>query len=130
MDRFSEEHRETRFLGIDEDKSDDNDVEVYTYVRLENGRWIWHQEVFDKIIKGSRSSAPKNANAWLPLRFNTVDGEDYGRGRVEEFLGDLKSLEGLMQSMVEGSAAHNLFLKLPGDTDQRPWPQMCRAFLS
>ena len=104
--------------GIDEDKSDENDVEVYTYVRLENGRWIWHQEVFDKIIKGSRSSAPKNANAWLPLRFNTVDGEDYGRGRVEEFLGDLKSLEGLSQALTEGAsvASKVLFLVSPSST--------------
>ena len=104
--------------GIDEDKSDDKDVEVYTYVRLENGRWVWHQEVFDKIIKGSRSSAPKNANAWLPLRFNTVDGEDYGRGRVEEFLGDLKSLEGLSQALTEGAsvASKVLFLVSPSST--------------
>ena len=41
--------------------------------------------------------APKNTSPWL-LRFNTVDGEDYGRGRVEEFLGDLKSLEALSQA--------------------------------
>jgi hypothetical protein len=85
--------------------SDDDDVEVYTCVKLDekSGRWVWHQEVFDKIIEGSRSTAPKNASPWLPLRFNTVDGEDYGRGRVEEFLGDLRSLEGLSQALVEGS---------------------------
>ena len=47
----------------------------------------------------------KIANPWLVLRFNTVDGEDYGRGRVEEFLGDLKSLEGLSQALTEGSSA-------------------------
>ena len=34
-----------------------------------------------------------------------VDGEDYGRGRVEEFLGDLQSLESLTQAITEGSAA-------------------------
>ena len=104
--------------GIDEDKSDDKDVEVYTYVRLENGRWVWHQEVFDKIIKGSRSSAPKNANPWLVLTFNNVDGEDYGRGRVEEFLGDLKSLEGLSQALTEGAsvASKVLFLVSPSST--------------
>jgi hypothetical protein len=85
--------------------ADDDDVEVYTYVRLDNGRWVWHQEVLDKIIPNSRSTAPKNASPWLVLRFNTVDGEDYGRGRVEEFLGDLRSLEGLSQALVEGSAA-------------------------
>ena len=39
------------------------------------------------------------------LRMVRVDGEDYGRGYVEEFLGDLKSLEGLSQSLVESAAA-------------------------
>ena len=87
------------------DSSNNNDLEVYTYVRLENGRWVWHQECEGKILEDSRSTAPKNASPWLVLRFNTVDGEDYGRGRVEEFLGDLRSLEGLSQALVEGSAA-------------------------
>ena len=99
--------------------SDDQDVEVYTYVRLDdNGRWVWHQEAFDKIIPNSRSTAPKNASPWLVLRFNQVDGEDYGRGRVEEFLGDIRSLEGLSQALVEGSAAASkvVFLVSPSST--------------
>ena len=100
--------------------SDDQDVEVYTYVRKDepSGRWIWHQEAFDKILPGSRSTAPKNASPWLVLRFNTVDGEDYGRGRVEEFLGDVRSLEGLSQALVEGSAAAAkvVFLVSPSST--------------
>ena len=41
----------------------------------------------------------------MVLRFNTVDGEAYGRGRVGEFLGDLKTLDALSQALVEGSAA-------------------------
>ena len=91
----------------------------YTYVRLDdNGRWVWHQEALDRIIPGSRSTAPKTANPWLTLRFNTVDGEDYGRGRVEEFLGDIRSLEGLSQALVEGSAAASkvVFLVSPSST--------------
>ena len=98
--------------------SDDQDVEVYTYVRLDNGRWVWHQEAFDKILPNSRSTAPKTANPWLCLRFNVVDGEDYGRGRVEEFLGDIRSLEGLSQAIVEGSAAAAkvVFLVSPSST--------------
>ena len=105
--------------GIDEsDKKDKEDVEVYTYVKLIDGQWVWHQEAFDKILPGSRSTAPKNASPWLPLRFNVVDGEDYGRGRVEEFLGDLKTLEGLSQALVEGSsaAAKVIFLVSPSST--------------
>ena len=107
---------------VDETKSgsEGDDVEVYTYVRLDDksGRWVWHQEALDKILPNSRSTAPKKASPWLPLRFNTVDGEDYGRGRVEEFIGDLKSLEGLSQALVEGSAAAAkvVFLVSPSST--------------
>ena len=100
--------------------SHDDDVEVYTCVKSDekSGRWIWYQEIEGKIIPGSRSTAPKNASPWLPLRFNTVDGEDYGRGRVEEFVGDFKSLEGLAQALVEGSAAAAkvVFLVSPSST--------------
>ncbi len=97
-----------------------DDVEVYTCVKLDSksGRWTWYQEVDDIILPNSRSTAPKNASPWLPLRFNTVDGEDYGRGRVEEFIGDLRSLEGLSQALVEGAAAASkvIFLVSPSST--------------
>ena len=105
---------------VDETGSDKDDVEVYTCVKLDksSGRWVWYQEAFDQIIPDSRSTAPKNASPWLVLRFNTVDGEDYGRGRVEEFLGDLKSLDGLSQSLIEGAAAASkvVFLVSPSST--------------
>ena len=92
--------RETVALG-----SNTNDVEIYTHVKLDNNRWVWHQEAFDKVIPNTDGKAPKDANPWLVLRFNSVDGENYGRGRVEEFLGDFKSLNALSQAMVEGSAS-------------------------
>ena len=84
---------------------DNDDCDVYTLIRRDNNRFVWHQEVFDKIIPGSQGKAPVDTTPWLHLRFNTVDGEAYGRGRVEEFVGDLKSLEALSQALVEGSAA-------------------------
>ena len=91
---------------VDDSKSTDGkDCDVYTCIKLTKKGWAWYQETHDQEIPGSYGKAPKDKSPWLPLRFVTVDGEDYGRGRVEEFLGDLKSLEGLMQSLVEGSAA-------------------------
>jgi hypothetical protein len=106
--------------GVVSTGSQDDEVEVYTWVRLDvqSGRWKWHQEAGDVIIPNSLSSAPKNTSPWIPLRFNTVDGEAYGRGRVEEFLGDLKSLEALSQALIEGSAAAAkvLFLVSPSAT--------------
>ena len=100
--------------------ADEDDAEVYTCVKMDesSGNWRWHQEVDDMILEGSQSTAPKKASPWLVLRFNTVDGEDYGRGRVEEFLGDLRSLNGLSQALVEGSsvASKVIFLVSPSAT--------------
>ena len=83
-----------------------------------SGRWTLHQEVDDIVLPNSRSTAPKNTSPWLVLRFNTVDGEDYGRGRVEEFIGDLRSLDGLSQALVEGAsvASKVIFLVSPSST--------------
>ena len=105
-----------KLLGIpelDDGPNDDSkgdykgtkDIDVYTCVKLSGNGWRWHQEANDTILPDSVGKAPKDKTPWLPLRFVTVDGEDYGRSRVEEFLGDLKSLEALMQAIVEGSAA-------------------------
>jgi len=91
---------------VNDDGSDsDKDVDVYTCIKLTPKGWIWYQEVHDILVPDSQGKAPKDKSPFLPLRFVTVDGEDYGRSRVEEFLGDLKSLEALMQALVEGSAA-------------------------
>ncbi len=82
-----------------------DEVDVYTHIKREGNRFVWHQEVYDKILPKSRGSSPVETTPWIPLRFNHVDNEPYGRGRVEEFMGDLKSLEALCQALVEGSAA-------------------------
>ena len=102
----------------EEGSDHDEDVDVYTWIKRDNNRFVWHQEVFDKIIPGTQGKAPLDANPWLVLRFNVVDGEAFGRGRVEEFLGDLRSLEALMQALVEGSAvaAKVIFTVSPSST--------------
>ena len=81
------------------------ECDVYTHVQRDNNRVTWYQEIYGKVIPSSYGKAPLDKNPWLPLRFNYVDGEAYGRGRVEEFMGDLKSLESLSQALIEGSAA-------------------------
>jgi hypothetical protein len=104
--KFYPEYKEEQPNQVSDNTSDQNDeCEIYTHVRLDNNRWVWHQELHDKILPRSVGKSPLDSNPWLVLRFNHVDGEVYGRGRVEEFIGDLKSLEALSQAIVEGSAA-------------------------
>ena len=90
---------------VSDQDEEEEECDVYTHVKRDNNRFVWHQEVHDKQIPGSQGKSPVDSTPWLPLRFNTVDGEAYGRGRVGQFIGDLKSLEALSQAIVEGSAA-------------------------
>lgn len=81
------------------------DIDLFTHVYLEDGKWTVYQEIKGKVVPGSEGTYPKDKTPWIPVRFTKVDGENYGRSYVEEYLGDIKSLEGLSQAIVEGSAA-------------------------
>lgn len=87
------------------DENYNNECDVYTHVKRDNNRFIWYQEAYGYTLKGSQGKSPVDVNPWIALRFNTVDGEAYGRGRAGQFIGDLQSLESLTKALVEGSAA-------------------------
>ena len=110
-------------MGIEHDGRDyhEKEVEIYTHVFRNGKKWGVYQEVNGEVIPGSEGSYPLDNCPWIPLRFIRVDGCDYGRGHVEEYLGDLRSLESLTQSIVEGSAASAkvLFLLNPGGYTQK-----------
>lgn len=80
-------------------------IALYTRVTREATYWKVYQEVNGSVVPGSRGQYPLDKSPWIPLRWTKVDGEDYGRGYIEEYLGDLRSLEALTQAIVEGSAA-------------------------
>lgn len=93
-------------------------IELYTHIYRDGRRWRAYQEVKGQEIPGTRGSYPLDKCPWIPVRLTKIDGENYGRGYVEEYLGDLKTLEGLSQAIVEGSAAAAkvLFLVHPNGT--------------
>jgi len=102
----------------DKDKDGyDDTCEIYTCVkRSANGKkWEVHQEIYEKIIPSSVGTYPIDKNAFIPLRYTSIDNSDYGRGFIEEYIGDLRSLEALYRAVVEGSAAASkvLFLVKP-----------------
>lgn len=101
-----------------EDAEREKTLSLYTHIYRDDGEWVVYQEINGIVVPGSVGTYPLDKSPWVPLRFIRVDGEDYGRGYVEEYLGDLKSLEGLTQAIVEGSAAASklLFLVNPNGT--------------
>lgn len=90
-------------------------VEIYTHAYIEGDEIVSYQEVAGEIIPGTEQRFPKTKSPWIPIRMVKVDGESYGRSFVEEYLGDLRSLEGLSKAIVElaAIAANIVFLVNP-----------------
>lgn len=103
---------------IKQSPNPEKSVSLFTRIRRVNKGWEVHQEAKAQIIPGSKGSYPLDKSPWIPLRWSKIDGEDYGRGYVEQYFGDLRSLEALTQAIVEGSAAAAkvLFLVNPNGT--------------
>lgn len=99
-------------------KDTDKTVDLFTHVKWDSTQWRVYQEVRGLTVPGSEGTYPKDKTPWIPIRMTKVPGDSYGRGLVEEYLGDLKSLEGLSQAIVEGAAAAAkiLFLVAPNGT--------------
>ena len=114
---LEEEVRE--LIGGSEDEYEPTkECDLYTYVCNYGTYWHVHQEIKGQLIESSIGSYPSKKVPWIPLMFEAVDGEDYGRGHVEQYYGDLRSLEALTQAIVEGSAAASkvVFLVRPNGT--------------
>ena len=80
-------------------------VKIHTKFYLEGDKIKSYQEANGVRVPDSEGSWPKEKSPIIALRWTRIDGEDYGRGYVEEYLGDLISLEGLSKALLEGSAA-------------------------
>lgn len=92
-------------IASDESEHGEKPIDMYTHIYREDDKWHVYQEIKGQKLPGTEGKYPLDKSPWIPIRFTKIDGEDYGRGYVEEYLGDLKSLEGLSQAIVEGSAA-------------------------
>jgi len=99
-------------------KSPEKTLELFTIIERTPTKWTIRQEIKGLVMPGSVGWYPLDKCPWIPLRWTSVDGESYGRGFVEEHIGDLRSLEALTKAIVEGSAAAAkvLFLVNPNGT--------------
>ncbi len=88
----------------DKERDGSKDLTLYTIgVLNEDGMYHVIQEIKGVKMQGSEGTfKPKNfPYIFVPF----VDrGEDYGRSYVEDYIGDLKSYEGLRQAILEASA--------------------------
>lgn len=100
---------------------EDTQLDLYTHIVWKKNKYHVVQEVEGIELPETRGSYNKDKLPYIPLRFNRVAGENYGRGFVEEYIGDLISHEGLSQALLEGAAgaARLLFLVNPNGTTDK-----------
>lgn len=81
----------------------DEQVEVYTHVYIDekSGDFLSYQEIDGVEVQGTDGQYPVDACPWIAVRWTKRDGEHYGRSHVEEYLGDLNSLEALHEAMIK-----------------------------
>ena len=88
---------------VTQDDFSDNRVPLYTHIkRNKEGDFDVYQEINSKQVpksKGVYTTCPYNA-----LRYTSVIGEDYGRGKIEEHLPDLRTIDALSKSLIDGAA--------------------------
>jgi hypothetical protein len=99
--------------------SHEDTVDLYTCCHMmPDGKVEVYQEIGGVMLPDSMITYTGERNPFLALRMNRVDGEDYGRSYVEQYYGDLVSLESLSKSIVEAAAASAkvLFLVNPVGT--------------
>ncbi len=86
----------------EEDKNEP--VDLYTRVYLEEGKFMMYQESADVTISGSEQTLKKLTDKFISIRWYKVDGEDYGRGFVEDFLGTFIQLNKNMKVLDKSGA--------------------------
>jgi hypothetical protein len=96
----------------------ESEIKIYTHVYLEGDQWASYQEIEGTEIPGSQQTYPIDKSPWIPIRMIKVDGESYGRGYIEEYQGDLSSLEGLSKAIVQFAAIASRIIYLVNPSGQ------------
>ena len=89
----------------DPDLQEAEKVTIFTRAIKKEGVWYMFQEVEGFVVEGSEQTFKNNNELpFIPLRWTSINGENYGRGLVEQYLGDFRSLEALYQLLLEASS--------------------------
>lgn len=91
---------------------DKDDIPLFTQAILVDKTWYVKQEVLGQTVPDSEATYPQDKCPLLALSWSLEDGANYGRGHVEETIGDWISYDSLCQSLLEGASAAAFLLFL------------------
>ncbi|MQX49607.1 portal protein [Sinorhizobium medicae] len=92
-------------LGQTEQKDTDREanIDIYTHIRRVGDKMVVTQQI-DDVDVADGGEYPVDDCPWLALRLTYIEGENYGRGFVDEYMGDLTALNALTEALRDGTA--------------------------
>lgn len=97
------------------DKSDlrleDEELTLYTGFKRDGKYWIVTQEV-EGVKLETDGKYPAEICPFMALRYTAIDGESYGRGLIEEYIGDISYLDTLSLAIKQASLAGSKLVML------------------
>lgn len=108
-------------------KLEEKELTLYTCYRKRNNHWITYQEVEGIQIPRTEGKYPVEACPFIALRYTRIDGESYGRGLIEEYIGDISYLDVLSKAIKEASLVASKFIMLVNPNGQTNIKQLAKT---
>ncbi|WP_319413849.1 portal protein [uncultured Cohaesibacter sp.] len=83
----------------------EKELDLYTVFYRDQKRLRTYQSIKGIKIKQSRGSWPIKKSPLMALRWSSQPGEDYGRGYVDDYIGDITAVEYISEHLRQGVAA-------------------------
>ena len=80
---------------------DDTEIDIYTKLERQGNNHVWFQECKGEKIPGTDGISPVDVSPFIVLRWTQTD-TNYGTSYVNEYKGDLITLEALTQAIAPG----------------------------
>ena len=95
------------YTSMDNQENKRGYKEIYCRICRKDDVWVVDKEDKDGVPLegGGEYTVPP----YVFLRWSGVSGENYGRSHCEDVIGDIKSLEGFTEGLINGVAAASLF---------------------
>lgn len=90
---------------------EDEELTLYTGFKREGKFWLVTQEV-EGVKLETDGRYPIEICPFIVLRYTAVDGENYGRGLIEEYIGDISYLDTLSLAIKQASLAASKLIML------------------
>ena len=109
------------------EKLEEKELTLYTCYKRKGKHWITYQEVEGIEIPRTEGKYPIECCPFIALRYTRIDGESYGRGLIEEYIGDVSYLDVLSKAIKEASLAASKCIALVNPNGQTNIKQLSKT---